>query len=227
MEKQPSPPRSIQYWTENGTIQVGAERIEEGTNDSGNARRERLKKAARVAESLRTVSVLIPVANLEQCDDLVGIAQHLINQGNHGRIVLARIRTGAESELAEQEATAQMEALAITMNTKVGDHLRVDWLVRPAPTRARGILDAASDENCSMILMHAVTPDEAGEDSRLRIGSVAKQVISGAEIPVLIFRESLRATTGQFNPRRVVVATDLGPGSARCVDFGSRIAGGV
>lgn len=227
MEKQPSPPRSIQYWTENGTIQVGAERVEADKNDSGDARRERLKKAARVAESLRTVSVLIPVANLEQCDDLVGIAQHLINQGNNGRILLARIRTGSGTELAEEEATAQMEALAITMNSKVGDQIKVDWLVRPAHTRARGILDAASDENCSMILMHAVTPDEQHDDNQLRIGAVAKQVISGAEIPVLVFRESLRATSGQFNPRRVVVATDLGPGSARCVDFGSRIAGGV
>ena len=226
MKEQPTPLRSVQYWNENGTIQVGAERVDEGSQVTGSVRRERLKKAVRAAEASRTVSVLIPVANMESCDDLVAVAQHLLYQGNVGRIVLARIRTGAESEVAEQEATAQMNTLAITMTGKVDGQLNVDWLVRPAPTRARGILDAASDENCSMILMHAATPDESNDEGAMRIGAVAKQVISGSEIPVLVYRSGL-VGDAPFAPRRIVVATDIGPGAARCVDYGARLAGGL
>ena len=71
MKEQPTPLRSVQYWNENGTIQVGAERVDEGSQVTGSVRRERLKKAVRAAEASRTVSVLIPVANMESCDDMV------------------------------------------------------------------------------------------------------------------------------------------------------------
>lgn len=226
MHEQPTPRRTIRYWAEDGTIQVGAIRDADTSPDTEEARRAALKKAAREAESSRLVSVMIPVANMEHCDDLVALAQHLVHEGDRGHIILARIRTGAESEVAEHEANKQMDSLAKAMTGKVDQRIKVTSLVRPARTRARGILDAASDEKCSMILMHAVTPDEAEEDSHLRIGGVAKQVISGAEVPVLVYREGVHEQKG-FTPRRVVVATDLGPGAARVVDFGSRIAGGT
>lgn len=220
-----SKPR-VPYWVEDGTIQVGALDAAKPSADTTKAIRERLKKDSRHVESKRTTSILIPVASTERCDDLVALAEDLVSQGHSGRIVLARIRTGARGELAEQEATAQMIALADSMAARVEKHIKVDWLVRPATTRARGILDAASDENCTMILMHTLCPAEESDQDANQIGAVAKQVISGSQVPVLIYRAG-RNQVDASEATRVVVATDLGPGSPRVVDIGYRLAGGA
>ncbi|WP_336250038.1 DUF389 domain-containing protein [Stomatohabitans albus] len=226
MPEQRPTPRTVRYWTEHGTIRVGAIEDTDTSAGASKARRAQLKKAAKEAESSRLVSILIPVGSLEQIEDLVSFSRNLLHEGQNGRIVLARIRTGDEDKAAEQEVTAQMEALAETMRSKVDSTLKVDSHVRKAPSRSRGILDAAIDETCSMIVMHDVTPGEEIEDGKSRIGALAREVISAAEVPVLICREGLQHE-GEFNPKRVVVATDLDAGAARMVDLGSRLANGL
>ena len=86
---------------------------------------------------------------------------------------------------------------------------------------AEQILLCANSERADLIVMptHGFDPIR-----RFLLGSVASKVLHGAEIPVLTGVHFEEHTTGTFPPRHVVCGLDLGPNSARVLQWARHLA---
>src|SRR5262249_10233420 len=87
---------------------------------------------------------------------------------------------------------------------------------------ARTIVECAQAEHSDLILM---STHGYGPFRRLLLGSVTSKVSHDADCPVLTTAHTARPGPGEsLSPKHILCAIDLGPHSAKALDWGSRFA---
>jgi APA family basic amino acid/polyamine antiporter len=158
--------------------------------------------------------ILVPMANPETQQALLFISEALL-AGRRGEIVALNVEQIPEQtdfHSVMGEVKTPLEILERTTHSPVPDRVQVRPVLRLSRSVAKGIIHAAEDEGCNLIVM-----GYAGEESGKSI-QLMQDVLDNARTDIILFKQK-----GRFVAKRIAVSLV----SSRNLDLIVRLAGAI
>ena len=182
--------------------------------------RSRAGMSVDLSESRRSVlarghRILVPMANPRTQDALFAASEAMLSQTGGEIVVLSIVVAPGQLEFrsALSEATAPVEILERSRELPRGGKVRLRPIVRVSRNLAKGIVHAAEEEGCQLIVMGysgVVSAEEAG---------VVDTVLARAKIDAVFLK-----IEGEFAPRRIAVSLGSSLNLDRMVQFAGAVA---
>jgi nucleotide-binding universal stress UspA family protein len=176
--------------------------------------------------------ILLPVVFSERCFGAARYLAHPLAKKFDSEITILHVMSPyydfGTAELASpspKDFIAQKQAQARqSLDAFLSDELSAENVKRVLleGDPARMIVEYAQSEHSDLILMptHGYGPFR-----RLLLGSVTSKVLHDADCPVLTTAHTANSAPGDcISPKHILCAVDLGPHSARALDWASRLA---
>ncbi|MGD8798116.1 MAG: amino acid permease [Desulfobacterales bacterium] len=146
---------------------------------------------------LSNFRILVPIANPQTQAALFAISESLLAQQSGELVVLNVVRATEQVDFHSALSQAEDSVYLLDGSTQLptSDQVTVRPVVRVSRSLPKGIVHAAEEENCNLIVM-----GYAGEETSASI-QLVEEVLNNARTDIILFK--LR---GEFTPKRIGVS---------------------
>lgn len=146
---------------------------------------------------LNNFRILVPIANPQTQPALFAISESLLSRQSGELVVLNVVRATEQADFYAALSHAEDSVHLLDDSTRVpaSSHVTIRPVVRVSRSLSQGIVHAAEEENCSLIVM-GFAGEEVSTSTQL-----VEEVLNYARTDVILFK--LR---GEFAPRRIGVS---------------------
>ena len=158
--------------------------------------------------------ILIPVANPQTQSALFSISEALIGHQDGELVVLNVVHAMEQMDFYSALSDAEDSVHLLDRTTKLPrmEHVKIRPVVRVSRSLPKGIVHAAEEESCNLIVM-GYAGSEGSESIHL-----IEEVLNNARTDMILFK-----LKGQFSPKRIAVSL----GSSSNLNLIVRLAGAV
>ena len=158
--------------------------------------------------------ILIPVANPQTQSALFSISETLIGHQDGELVVLNVVHAMEQMDFYSALSDAEDSVHLLDRTTKLPrmEHVKIRPVVRVSRSLPKGIVHAAEEESCNLIVM-GYAGSEGSESIHL-----IEEVLNNARTDMILFK-----LKGQFSPKRIAVSL----GSSSNLNLIVRLAGAV